>query len=231
MSRLARLYLPGFAQLVLQRGHNRQAIFLDEQDLLTYRAHLREASREAQVSLHAYVLMPNHIHLLATASEEKGMGKMMQNIGRRYVRYFNDRHARTGTLWEGRYRSTVVEPHEYLIECCQYIEQNPVRAQLVQEPQHYLWSSCLHHLGRETDPLISDHTLFWNLGNTPFERQMAYQKRLEQGLDAQKLAQIRFAAPRGWLLGQVDQSLLAQSSRRPDPLPRGRPLGSKKTPP
>lgn len=224
MSRLPRLYVPDMPQLILQRGNNRAQVFNDDADFEQYRAHLRESAREAGVALHAYVLMPNHVHLVATPSDEGAAGAMMQRLGRRYVRYFNDRHGRSGTLWEGRYRSTVVEPAAYLLACYAYVELNPVRHQLANDPSHYYWSSCRHHVGLAADPLITDHALYWALGNTPFERQAVYRTLLESGLSGSQLDAIRFAAHRGWMLGAADVESTA--NRRGQPLPKGRPRRS-----
>lgn len=222
MSRLPRLYLPGLPQLVLQRGNNRMSVFADETDFQQYRLHLREAAREAGVALHAYVLMPDHVHLLLTPGDEKGVGSLMQRLGRRYVRWFNDRHRRTGTLWEGRYRSTVLAPQRFLLACYAYAELNPVRAGLVAEPSLYPWSSCRHHLGLESDPLVTDHALFWGLGNTPFERQAAYRGLLEAGHSDAQLEAIRYAGHRGWGLGDLPAGEVAPN-RRLAPLAKGRP--------
>ncbi|GAB2877426.1 transposase [Uliginosibacterium flavum] len=224
MSRLPRLYIPGMPQLIVQRGNNRNPVFTDEGDFQQYRLHLREAAREAGVALHAYVLMPDHAHLLVTAPTEAAAGNLMQRLGRRYVRWFNDRHFRSGTLWEGRYRSTVVEPGEWLLAASRYIELNPVRAGHVADPEHYLWSSCRHHLGLEPDPLISDHALYWGLGNTPFDRQAAYRALLDSGSPPSELDSLRYAAHRGWMLGQAPSSSAdAAANRRLAPLPKGRP--------
>lgn len=224
MSRLPRLFVPGMPQLILQRGNNRSPVFTDETDFQQYRLHLREAAREAGIALHAYVLMPDHAHLLVSAPTEAAAGNLMQRLGRRYVRWFNDRHCRSGTLWEGRYRSTVVEPGEWLLAASRYIELNPVRAGHVVSPEHYLWSSCRHHLGLAPDPLISDHALYWGLGNTPFDRQAAYRALLDSGSPSSELASLRYAAHHGWMLGQVSVcSPDASPNRRLAPLPKGRP--------
>jgi putative transposase len=230
MSRLPRLYIPGMPQLILQRGNNRNAVFTDDADFHQYRQHLREAAREAGVALHAYVLMPDHAHLLVTAPTEAAAGNMMQRLGRRYVRWFNDRHFRSGTLWEGRYRSTVLAPDYWLLPASRYIELNPVRNVLVASPEHYRWSSCRHHLGLEPDPLISDHALYWGLGNTPFDRQAAYRALLDAGSASDELDSLRYAAHRGWMLGQTSvDNAEAVSNRRVAPLPKGRPRKKQST--
>lgn len=224
MSRLPRLYIPGLPQLLMQRGNSHLTVFSDEADFIQYRVNLRDAARETGVSVHAYVLMPDHVHLLISASDESAAGKFMQRIGRRYVRWFNDRYRRAGTLWEGRYRSTVLEPSAWLLAVSRYIELNPLRGGLVASPEHYRWSSCRHHLGVEPDPLVSDHPLYWSLGNTPFERQAAYRALLGDAAPQTELETIRYAAHRGWLLGQIPADTTdVVPNRRIVPLPKGRP--------
>ncbi len=228
MARLARLYVPGMPQLVVQRGINRQVLFNDPADFQAFRLWLRDAAREHGVALHAYVLMPDHFHLLATPPDERATGRMLQSVGRRYVAYFNRRNVRTGTLWEGRYRSTVVDPARYLIAVMRYLELNPVRAGLAAEAAKYPWSSCAHHVGIAPDLLITDHAVYWALGNTPFERQAQYRQALDEPLVAPVLARIRAAGHKGWMLG--DQDFIAaqapNASRRPAIAARGRPARS-----
>lgn len=227
MARLPRLFVPGLPQLILQRGINGGAIFIEDADYQHYRDFLRDAAREHGVHLHAYVLMPDHVHLLLTPPSDSAASSTMQQLGRRYVRYFNDRHRRTGTLWEGRYRSTVLEPARFLLPCYRYLELNPLRAGLASEPANYLWSSCRHHLGLAQDPLIHDHALFWALGNTPFERQAHYREMLAEGSSSDELTQIRYAAHRGWMLGEVaPQAGTPAPNRRIGPLAKGRPRTS-----
>lgn len=224
MSRLARLFVPGLPQIVTLRGNNRCTVFHDETDCLAWLGWLREALRETGVKLHAWVLMPDHLHLLVSAPDGAATGRLLQHLGRRYVRWFNQRHQRSGTLWEGRYRSTVVEPATFLLPCYRYIESNPVRSGLVTEPGFYRWSSCRHHLGLEADPLVTDHPGFWALGNTPFDRQAAYRRLLDAAIPVTELERIRYASQRGWLLGDADEaSFDAPVSRRTQPLPKGRP--------
>ncbi|KAF7598608.1 MAG: transposase [Candidatus Dactylopiibacterium carminicum] len=223
MSRLPRLHIPGMPQLLTQRGNNRALVFLDDQDQQQYLSHLRDALRETGVQLHAWVLMPEHVHLLVTPPAPEAIGGLMQRLGRRYVRWFNDRHRRTGTLWEGRYRAAVLEPGEWLLAVSSYVELNPLRAGLAATAEHYPWSSCRHHLGLTRDPLITDHAGYWALGNTPFERQASYRRLLEQGLGDERLARIRYAAHRGWLLGDLVPAVDVQPNRRVAPLPKGRP--------
>lgn len=224
MARLPRLTVAGFPHHVIQRGNDRRAIFTDDADRQRYLAVLRDVASQSGLAVHAYVLMPNHAHLLATPQAAGDVGRTLQALGRRYVRWFNDRHARTGSLFEGRYRSTVVEADRYLLACMRYIELNPVRAGLVDQPAMFRWSSHRHHIGLSVDPLIVDHAVYWALGNTPFERQAAYVRLFEHDTPDEELAAIRRCTHGGWLLGRPEFSAqLGASQRRPFPETAGRP--------
>lgn len=202
MARLARLTAPGYPHHVIQRGNNRQRIFMDSADCEHFLTLLQELTGRHSLALHAYVLMPNHIHLLATPPADDSLALVMQGLGRAFVRWFNRRHGRSGTLWEGRFRSSIVESERYLLACMRYIEMNPVRAAIVDSPADYRWSSHPHHVGKRVDPLISEHDLFWNLGNTPFDRQSAYRRLFESPVSEDQLKQIRAAVHSGWALGE-----------------------------
>ena len=224
MARLPRLSIPGLPHHVIQRGHGGDAVFFDDGDYLRFLADLRGAAVAHGVAIHAYVLMPNHVHLLATPSTADMLGKTMQSLGRQYVRWLNQKHSRTGSLWDGRYRSTVIEAERYLLACSLYIELNPVRAGLVADPAEYPWSSFRHHAGLTVDPLVTDHPVVWALGNTPFERQSAYKARAAHGLAAEDIDRLRWATNRGWALGGAEFLIAAESeSQRPlSPRARGR---------
>jgi putative transposase len=227
MARLSRLYVAGMPQIIMQRGNNGALIFVEDADYETYRLHLRDAARDSGVALHAYVLMPDHVHLLITPPDDAAAGKLMQSLGRRYVRWFNDRHFRTGTLWEGRYRSTVIEPAAWLLPVSRYIELNPVRKGLGASAEHYMWSSCRHHLGLAPDPLVTDHAFYWALGNTPFERHIHYRAMLDAGASMGELDAIRYAAQHGWMLGTpAATGQDGMPNRRIEPLSKGRPRKS-----
>jgi len=206
MARLPRSKAAGYPHHVIQRGNNRQAIFADDADYERYLRLLSEITTAHRIAVHAYVLMTNHVHLLVTPDEDEGLSGFMQALGRRYVRWFNDRHHRTGTLWEGRFRSTVIAADGYFLACMRYIELNPVRAGLSAEAADYRWSSNPHHVGRSVDPVITDHALFWALGNTPFERQSAYQSLFDVPLPEDQVQEIRRATNRGWALTRGDHA-------------------------
>ncbi|RYX94317.1 MAG: transposase [Comamonadaceae bacterium] len=225
MARLPRLSLPGQPHHVLQRGNNRQPIFAcvaDQQFLVDL---LHENARHFDVAVHAYVLMPNHFHLLLTPADDKGLTLLMQSVGRRYVRYFNDSQGRSGTLWEGRYRSTLVEAAAYLLPCMAYIDLNPVRSGLVPEARDYPWSSHGHYAGLRVDKLITPHPLFWALANTPFAREAAYAEMVRDGISAQMQDALTRAVLSGWALGSTDHlaALGKVSQRRLSPVAAGRP--------
>jgi putative transposase len=212
MARLARLTLPGYPHHIIQRGNNRQPIFAETADYETLLGMLEEQTRKSGVALHAYVLMSNHFHLLATPTSTEGIPQMMQAIGRSYVRYFNRRQQRTGTLWEGRYRSTLIQAERYLLACMVYIDLNPVRAAMVGDPAEYPWSSHMHYVGRRSDKLVTPHPLYWELGNTPFARDLAYAELVQSGIGLEQQRALTDATFRGWALGGADY--VAELQRR-----------------
>ena len=229
MARLPRLTLPGYPHHVIQRGNNRQAIFTEEADYRYLLELIEGYARELDVAVHSYVLMTNHFHLLATPQSQTALPEMMQAVGRRYVRYFNQRQGRSGTLWEGRYRSTLIQAERYLLACMVYIDLNPVRAGMVAEPAQYPWSSYRHYAGMASDRLVTPHPLYWSLGNTPFAREQAYSELIQAGISRETKDALAGATHGGWALG--DAKYLAELARvgprRPTPLPAGRPAGKK----
>jgi putative transposase len=226
MARLPRLTVPGHAHHIIQRGNNRQPIFAAEADYRRLLEFLEEHSREARVAVHAYVLMSNHFHLLATPETEDGIPHMMQAVGRRYVRYFNDRQQRTGTLWEGRYRSTLIQAQRYLLACMVYIDLNPVRAGMVDSADRYPWSSHAHYVSGRTDRLITPHPIWWELGNTPFAREAAYRELVQAGLASTQERALTESTLRGWALGEADYvaDLQRRTERRVSKAKAGRPV-------
>lgn len=225
MARLPRLTVPGYPHHVIQRGNNRQAIFASDADRRYLLSLLAEYAARFQVAIHAYVLMSNHIHLLATPETVDGLPQMMQAVGRRYVRHFNQAQGRSGTLWEGRYRSTLIETERYLLACMAYIDLNPVRAGLVAGPADYAWSSHAHHIGQRLDALITPHALVWALGNTPFAREAAYAELVAAGLTAADQQALTEATLKGWALGSADflDDLKRRTERRAARGKAGRP--------
>jgi REP-associated tyrosine transposase len=231
MARLPRLTVPGYPHHIIQRGNNRQAIFAASADYEALLAMIEEYAGKAGIAIHAYVLMSNHFHLLATPETASGIPQMMQDVGRRYVRYFNQRQGRTGTLWEGRYRSTLIQAERYLLACMAYIDLNPVRAGIASTPGDYPWSSHGHYVGLRNDRLVSPHPLYWELGNTPFARDAAYAELVRSGISAQQQRALTDSALRGWALGEADYvaDLQRRTQRRVSKTRAGRPSSVKPT--
>ncbi len=232
MARLARLYVPDQPQHVILRGLDQQPAFVDDQDYELFIDCLKAAARDHHLAVHAWVLMPGAVQLLATPSDESSLPKAMQAVGRRYVAHFNRRYARRGTLWEGRYRATVIEGERFFLLASRVVEMAPVRNHLVAAPEDYRWSSYRHHIGLTVDSLITDHQLYWALGNTPFERQRVYRELCEQPLDERETTQLMQATLKGWVLGSDTWRDWASRSanRRVSPLPRGRPRKVREAP-
>jgi putative transposase len=226
MARLPRLTVPGFPHHIIQRGNNRQPIFATPADYETLLGLLDEHSRKSRVAIHAYVLMSNHLHLLATPDGPDGVPGMMQSVGRRYVRYFNQAQGRTGTLWEGRYRSTLVQAERYLLACMVYMDLNPVRARLSESAGDYPWSSYSHYVGQRIDRLITPHPIYWELGNTPFAREAAYASLVAAGVGPGQEEAMTRSVMRGWALGEPDYiaDLQRRTARRVSKARAGRPL-------
>ena len=215
MARQPRLTVAAYPHHVIQRGNDRQAIVRDDADRERLLALWHEHAKTFKVAIHAYVIMDNHFHLLVTPETGQALPLMMQAVGRAYVRYFNLRHQRTGTLWEGRYRSNLIESERYLLACMVYIDLNPVRAGMVVQAGDFKWSSHRHCIGQVSDKLVTPHALFWGLGNTPFAREAAYSELVQSGLAQSQKEQLTNSALSGWALGSkafVDD--LQQSTRR-----------------
>ena len=225
MARLPRLTVAGYPHHIIQRGNNRQAIVRSDADRECLLELMAENARKHQVAFNAYVLMDNHFHLLLTPETAEGVPLMMQAVGRRYVRYFNDLHGRTGTLWEGRYRSTLVQTERYLLACMVYIDLNPVRAGMVPAAELYPWSSHAHYIGLRHDKWLTPHPLVWSLGNTPFAREAAYAELVRQGLSSARQRELSESALQGWPLGGAVflARLREQTARRLEKGRAGRP--------
>ena len=191
MPRKPRIYLPGVPCHIVQRGINRAACFFTGEDYQFYLDCLKDAADRYEVAIHAYVLMTNHVHLLVTPSTSDGISRLMQLLGNRYVQYINKRYCRSGTLWEGRHKSSLVDAESYLITCYRYIEQNPVRAGMTEHPGDYRWSSYRYHALGEPDPIITDHGLYLAIDVTPEMRQHYYRELFRTELDTRDVHDIR----------------------------------------
>ena len=224
MARLPRFAAPGQPQHVIQRGNNRTPCFNAISDYRAYRGFLEDACAEHQCAVHAYVLMTNHVHLLVTPEKHGGVGKVMQSVGRRYVGRFNSVYQRTGTLWEGRYRATVVDDQAYLFACYRYIELNPMRAGLAEYPRDYRWSSYSANAHGAPDHLVTPHAEFVALGSHAEERQAAYRAMFATELSERMLTEIRLATNKAWALGKTPfrVHLARHGIRRPQPIWAGR---------
>jgi putative transposase len=231
MARLPRLTLAGYPHHIILRGNNRQAIFMDSADFQRMLALLQAHAQDQQVQIHAYVLMSNHLHLLLTPLQNDSLPKMMQAVGRSYVLYFNKRHGRSGTLWEGRYRSTLIQTERYLLACMAYIDLNPVRASMVVQAADYLWSSHGHYIGRQNEAWLSPHPLYWEMGNTPFAREAAYAAMVQSGIGQKQQQALTSSALSGWALGEdaFVEGLQKQTPRRVNAAKAGRPFRKKST--
>ena len=223
MARLPRLVIPGQPQHVIVRGNNRSDIFCAEADYRFYLDKLKSAAEKHGCRLHAYALMTNHVHLLITPESEESIGKSLQTLGRHYVQYFNYTYKRTGTLWEGRYKSTLIDSESYLLTCMRYIELNPVRAGMVAHPLEYPWSSYACNATGSADGLVKPHLEYRRLGKTPEERQAAYRQLFKHHVAEKSINEIRDATNKGWVLGsdRFRQRLQKQQERRVAPSPRG----------
>ena len=229
MARLPRLTLAGYPHHIILRGNNRQAIFMDMADFQRMLALLQTHAIEQGVQVHAYVLMSNHLHLLLTPLQNESLPKMMQAVGRTYVLYFNKRHGRSGTLWEGRYRSALIQTERYFLACMAYIDLNPVRAGMVAQAADYPWSSHGHYIGRQNEAWLTPHPMYWEMGNTPFAREAAYAAMIQAGVNQEQQQALTSSALSGWALGEKSfvQGLQKQTSRRVNRAKAGRPFGSK----
>jgi putative transposase len=225
MPRSRRYFIEDLPLHVIQRGNNRAVIFHCDDDYVRYRGWLSAAALDFGCALHAYVLMTNHVHLLLTPKGADSMPRMMQSLGRRYVRYLNKVYQRTGTLWEGRYRATPVDGETYFLTCCRYIEMNPVRARMVEHPKGYRWSSYRAHAHGIADTLLTRHAIYDRLGSGEAERQEAYRALFQEPLAETTLSTIRAATNGGWPLGndRFRQEIAAALKRRVTPRPAGRP--------
>lgn len=228
MARLPRYVIPGQPQHIIQRGNNRQAIFAADADYQFFRDALVDAAAAHGLTIHAYVWMTNHVHLLATPAFEDSIGKTLQSIGRRYVQYFNHTYQRSGTLWEGRYRATVVDSERYLLTLMRYIELNPVRAGMVAVPQDYPWSSYRRNAmgrGGPNGGWLVPHEQYTRLGLDDASRRKAYRGLFAAAIDQADLTAIRDCTHKGWALGgdRFREEIEALGQRRAGSKGVGRP--------
>jgi putative transposase len=223
MARLPRFVITGHPQHVIIRGNNRDPIFYSDEDYRFYLDKLQDACIKHQCAIHAYVLMTNHVHLLITPHTEDGISKTMQMLGRYYVQYFNFTHNRTGTLWEGRYKASLVDSEAFALTCYRYIELNPVRANMVQHPAEYPWSSYRCNALGQPDSIITPHYLYAALGGDAEQRQTAYQALFNAHIDDKTLDAVRMSANKAWVLGSdyFKDKIAAQLNRRATPNARG----------
>ena len=227
MARLPRQVLPGHPHVIIHRARSGGVAFRDAADGAFYRALLEATARRTRVAIHAYALLPVEVRLLVSPETINGLAELMQSIGRRYVPYFNQKYGCSGTPWEGRYRSAVIEVKSYFLACMKYIETSEVQSihDADSGPVLMLPSSAGQHLGLQTDSVVTDHPAFWALGNTPFERQAVYKRALDQSISPPEKTNIAIATLNGWALG-CDKFLAfveAQSGRRAHRSEPGRP--------
>ena len=228
MPRKPRFVIPGIPLHIVHRGHNRSAVFFEDEDYLAYLGWLKQAASRYRCHVHAYVLMTNHIHILATPEDNDGVTQMMQYVGRYYVSYINQKYGRSGSLWEGRYKASLVQEEAYLLRCMRYIESNPVRAGKVTSPLDYRWSS--HHRNANgigmRDDFLSPHIIYQDLGADRGLRQAAYLALFDSEESAEVLRQINACWQTGAPLGDARfksevESILGQKvgySRRGRPV-------------
>lgn len=225
MARLPRLSLAGHVHHVVQAGTQMTRIFADDEDRQVALRLLGELAQARQVAVHGYVLLPDRFHLVLSPPDEQALPLVMQGFGRAYVPYHNRRHQRSGTLWGGRYRATVLQPERFLLTCLSLLDWLPVQAGLAAEPAAYGWSSHGHHIGVRQDRLITPHPVQWTLGDTPFAREAAYARRVAEGVPAAEQARILQATGAGWALGDgaFVAALQQQTPRRLSAARAGRP--------
>jgi putative transposase len=225
MPRRPRIIVPGIPLHVIQRGNNRQACFFSEEDYGFYLDWLQEYSRSTGCAIHAYVLMTNHVHLLLTPKHKESAGNLLKRLGQRYVQYINRSYKRSGTLWEGRFRSSIIQQDAYFLTCQRYIEMNPVRAGIVKHPREYKWSSYRVNGQGEPSELVIHHFLYNDLGKDDTERVSAYRELFRHELDPEEIDKIRKATNGNFALGssRFQEEIGTMLGRRVAPGRAGRP--------
>ena len=226
MPRRARLSLPGIPWHIIQRGNNRSVCFFAEEDYRFYSHHLQELALRFGCAVHAYVLMTNHVHLLLTPEREESAALLMKHLGQRYVQYVNRAHRRSGTLWEGRYRSCLTQTEDYVLACYRYIELNPVRSGMVNQPRDYRWSSYHANALGKADGLITPHEQYMRIARTDAARREAYRELFKAHLDAEVVEEIRQSTNGNFALGnerfkkQIEKALGRRARRGVSGRPR-----------
>lgn len=226
MPRKTRMYLPGIPVHVVQRGHNRDACFFAEEDFRYYRQVLAEGMKRYGAKLHAYCLMTNHVHLLVTPDETDSISRLMQHVGRQYVQYVNKTYRRSGTLWEGWHKGSLVDAENYLLSCYRYIELNPITACMVERPEEYPWSSYRFNALAEPDSLISPHPLFESLAKDELDRGSVYQDLFRYHLPEKTRNYIASSVSASRILGsgRFKDQVEAALGRKAGQVGRGRPV-------
>lgn len=228
MPRQPRLVVAGYPHHLVLRGNNRSAIFYKDRDRHIFIDCLRQAKVKTKSKIYAYCLMTNHVHLLVEPSTEDGLGNMVQSLGRRYVQYINQTYKRTGTLWEGRFKSSLVSKDEYLLACSRYIELNPVRAKIVEDPRNYPWSSFGFRAEGKSDTLLDEDSVYLGLGKTKRERELNYKECFLGNIPDEEINVMRTATQKGGIIGTEEfiSKISRLLSREVVLKPRGRPKKS-----
>ena len=225
MPRKPRFYLPGVPVHIVQRGHNREAVFFDDADYRAYLQWLKEGADRYGFAVHAYVCMTTHVHIFGTPAQGDSISRLMQHVGRYYVSHINREYGRTGSLWEGRHKGSLIDSDEYLLTCQRYIEFNPVRAGMVATPGQYPWSSYRANAFSEDNILLTPHELYRALGPDPSARQAAYRKLFSASLSPEQVHDIRAACQTGTPLGndRFREQIEAAINKKAGYARRGRP--------
>ena len=225
MPRRARIAVPGIPWHIIQRGNNRSACFYAQADYRVYLETLQQQAREFGCTIHAYVLMTNHVHLLVTPEERQSVSLMMKHLGQRYVQYVNRTYRRTGTLWEGRFKSCIAQENAYVLTCYRYIELNPVRAHMVAHPRDYPWSSFRANGDGKRNPLITPHPDYLALASDHSQRLAAYSDLFTDCLQMEQIDQVRSATNGNFVLGnkRFQEEIAKMLARRVVPGKAGRP--------
>ncbi len=226
MPRYPRAFLPGIPLHIVQRGHDRQPVFVNAADYRYYLQNLMEVKVERNIRLLSYCLMTNHVHLVILPDEDaKAVSKLMRVLAARQTRHVNKLENRSGTLWEGRYKASLIDTDEYLLACCRYVDLNPVRARIVAEPQDYAWSGYNGRTGLSDDPLLDDHSIFSSLDQTPAACAHGYAEFVKSGIGDDELAFIRQSVQRNQLTGgsRFKATIEARLGRRLSNKAQGRP--------